>query len=120
MPYIPLIEREELTTHPPSTAGQLAYTITLELLREHPSESAIMQMCMVYLAGKKPCFDLYKDVMGVLECAYHEYRMRMAYTYRAAAIIQQVQTKLYHDVIFPYECTKREANGDVYPPGAVE
>lgn len=117
MPYVTPAARDELLTRPPATPGELNYTITLELLRENPSESAVMQMCMVYLAGKQPSYTLYNEVMGVLECAYHEYqnRMRGTPTYHVASVIQQVQVRLYNEVIFPYEQIKCQENGDVFP-----
>lgn len=80
-----------------------------------------MQMVMVYLAGKKPSYELYNSVMGVLECAYREYQHRMGRLalYQRAEVIQAVQTSLYDDVIYPFEVGKRHANGDVYPHGTI-
>ena len=121
MPYITPAQRDELLTRPSATPGELNYTITLELLRPSPDESAIMQMIMVYLAGKKPSYELYNSVMGVLECAYREYQHRMGRLalYQRAEVIQAVQTSLYDDVIYPFEVGKRHENGDVYPHGTI-
>lgn len=82
MPYIKEEDKKKLGYYDnqnPSTAGELNYLITRLMLR--------------YLTFKKPSYQTYNDLIGVLECAKME---------------------LYRRKIADYENEKIQENGDVY------
>jgi hypothetical protein len=80
MPYIKQNEREELGAFGnPETPGQLNFLLTAA--------------CIIYLNGKKECYQTYNDIIGALECCKQE---------------------MYRRKISKYEDKKIKENGDVY------
>lgn len=67
MPYVAPLQRDQLETRPPSTAGELNYAIT--------------RLCLSYLHGRPGSYADLNEVVGVLECAKQEFYRRMAVPY---------------------------------------
>lgn len=86
MPYISPPRRQQLSAQPwPETPGELNYIVTAACLRylyNKPSGEL-----------KKPNYEAFNSVVGVLECAKQE---------------------LYRRAIAPYEDKKKEENGEIY------
>jgi hypothetical protein len=123
MPYIDKLRREPLYMGwgQAITAGELNYVFTklaLKYRNRHPKlHDELVAEGKAYLGRVLTTYSSINDVMGALTCASLEFVRRtgspdLMFTFAAA------QFKFYDDVAVPYEKTKIEENGDVYPrPG---
>lgn len=76
MPYIKQYKRDNII---PTNSGELNFHIT--------------KLCNNYIEDNGKSYDVFNEIIGVLECA---------------------KLEVYRRVVAPYEDQKKEENGDVY------
>lgn len=129
MPYLKAERKQGLDNGLlPTTTGDLTYVFTRALLGD-PNEASLTEALEAgidrYFARRQINYGLLCDVMGTLTCAGCEYERRSGtlinrpsdadYVRETLTSLRQFIQSFYAHVIAPYEDTKIEQNGDVYP-----
>lgn len=112
------------------SAGDLTYALTKALLDSDPNNaytsawqavSATVDRFIESLAevGAKVRYADYATILGCLDSTWREYSRRMPWSEGTKAnriwAVRDFAEHFYDNVVAPYEDTKIEENGDVYP-----
>lgn len=113
MPYITQTARRMIADGGPvTTAGELNYVITKELLgdAEFPY-GKILGLIHSYMQYKGLSYGVANDIVGALECARREFKRRKGLD---STFLTAIADKFYGEVVAPYEDQKIQQNGDVF------
>lgn len=118
MPYIDQPSRRALDGgSDPSNAGELTYTLTMDVLSDRDATHLIDRL-VTYMEGQGKCFATFAEILGSLEATRLELlRRRMVSRDRLLvplAQLDRVKRSFYSNVIGPYEDEKILANGDIF------
>lgn len=129
MPYIKS-EDYERASKEPAVPGELNYAITMKAIAYIRGDIASSDgfaidatvLCEEYLQRVGLTYTNGNAVMGVLSCALRELTRRFMENPEVDPLIdrigneiRQIEDHVYNDLIAPYEDTKIEENGDVFP-----
>lgn len=132
MPYIKAEDYERAIAKP-TVPGELNYSLSMSaaavlrgVIDNDEFEAEVDAKVNQYLDDNGTSYTNYNNVIGCLYCCSWELIRRFKDTAywlhaaRIASVMQDAAVVLYHDRTIPYEDTKIEENGDVFPPELLE
>jgi len=115
MPYLKQFERTILQTIQPATAAQLCYEFCVGVVAGVPAENyrAVFDSYIAGFPKEEVTYKTYAEVMGAVLGTLSELaRRNLDYDRKP---LQDAFARWYHEVVGPFEDTKIEQNGDVFP-----
>lgn len=122
MPYIKDTFKADVAATGPTDTGELNYAVTLAMI-DYAGRKEIRALVNRYIenctGAEHPLrYWMINDVMGALGGAIFEFCRRCQdekHVDFAIRVVRDVMWDFYDEVAVPYERTKIEENGDVYP-----